>query len=115
VLVEMAMEEGDESALEEVRDEVNSIRAALDEVELQTLLNGPHDSENAFLTLHAGAGGTEACDWTDMLMRMYQRWGQQQGFKVGMVDVQEGEEVGIRGATLRFEGANAYGYLNCER
>ena len=115
VLVEMAMEEGDESALEEVRGEVNSIRAALDEVELQTLLNGPHDSENAFLTLHAGAGGTEACDWTDMLMRMYQRWGQQQGFKVGMVDVQEGEEVGIRGATLRFEGANAYGYLNCER
>jgi peptide chain release factor 2 len=82
---------------------------------LQTLLSGPHDSENAYLTIHAGAGGTEACDWADMLVRMYQRWGTQQGFKVEMIDVQEGEEVGVRGATLRFEGENAYGYLNCER
>lgn len=115
VLVEMAMEEDDESSLGEVRSEVESIEALLDKVELQTLLSGPHDSENAFLTIHAGAGGTEACDWADMLMRMYQRWGQQQGFKVEMVDVQEGEEVGIRGAMLRFEGENACGYLNCER
>jgi len=115
VLVEMAMEEDDESSLGEVRSEVESIEALLDKVELQTLLSGPHDSENAFLTIHAGAGGTEACDWADMLMRMYQRWGQQQGFKVEMVDVQEGEEVGIRGAMIRFEGENACGYLNCER
>ncbi len=115
VLVEMAMEEDDESSLGEVRSEVASIEALLDKVELQTLLSGPHDSENAFLTIHAGAGGTEACDWADMLMRMYQRWGQQQGFKVEMVDVQEGEEVGIRGAMIRFEGENACGYLNCER
>ncbi len=115
VLVEMAMEEDDESSLCEVRSEVESIEALLDKVELQTLLSGPHDSENAFLTIHAGAGGTEACDWADMLMRMYQRWGQQQGFKVEMVDVQEGEEVGIRGAMIRFEGENACGYLNCER
>ena len=115
VLVEMAMEEDDDSAIDEVRTEVASIVTALDKVELQTLLSGTHDAENAFLTVHAGAGGTEACDWTDMLMRMYQRWGAQQGFKVEMVDVQEGEEVGIRGATLRFEGENACGYLNCER
>ena len=115
VLIEMAMEEDDESSIGEVRSEVESIEALLDKVELQTLLSGPHDSENAFLTIHAGAGGTEACDWADMLMRMYQRWGQQQGFKVEMVDVQEGEEVGIRGAMIRFEGENACGYLNCER
>jgi peptide chain release factor 2 len=115
VLVEMAIEEGDDAAGAEVLAEVESIGEALDKVELQTLLSGPHDSESAFLTIHAGAGGTEACDWADMLLRMYQRWGQQQGFKVEMIDVQEGEEVGIRGATLRFDGENAYGYLNCER
>ncbi len=115
VLVEMALEEGDDSSAGEVLREVDGIESALDNVELQTLLSGPHDGESAFLTIHAGAGGTEACDWADMLMRMYQRWGQQQGFKVEMVDVQEGEEVGIRGATLRFVGENAYGYLNCER
>lgn len=115
VLVEMALDEDDETAAAEVLKEVDSIETALDKVELQTLLSGPHDREGAFLTIHAGAGGTEACDWADMLLRMYQRWGQQQGFKVEMVDVQEGDEVGIRGATLRFEGENAYGYLNCER
>jgi peptide chain release factor 2 len=115
VLVEMALEESDDAAAEEVLKEVAAIGTALDKIELQTLLSGPHDREGAFLTIHAGAGGTEACDWADMLLRMYQRWGQQQGYKVEMVDVQEGEEVGIRGATLRFEGENAYGYLNCER
>ncbi len=115
VLVDMALEEDDEASATEVLQEVQSIGEALDKIELQTLLSGPHDREGAFLTIHAGAGGTEACDWADMLLRMYQRWGAQQGYKVEMVDVQEGEEVGIRGATLRFEGENAYGYLNCER
>ncbi len=115
VLVEMALEEGDDQAAEEVLAEVAKIGADLDKIELQTLLNGPHDREGAYLTVHAGAGGTEACDWADMLVRMYQRWGAQQGFKVEMIDVQEGEEVGVRGATLRFEGENACGYLNCER
>jgi peptide chain release factor 2 len=93
---------------------MEAIQKELDRIELLTLLNGPHDSENAFLTIHAGAGGTEACDWADMLVRMYQRWGQQQGFKTEMVDLQPGEEAGIRGATLRFEGENAFGYLNSE-
>ena len=115
VLIEMAVEENDESAAVEVLKEVEAIQTVLDKIELQTLLSGPHDREGAYLTVHAGAGGTEACDWADMLVRMYQRWGQQQGFKVEMIDVQEGEEVGLRGATLRFEGENAYGYLNCER
>lgn len=115
VLIEIAEEEGDGSSMEEVVSEYDEIEKALDKIELQTLLSGPSDSENAFLTIHAGAGGTEACDWADMLMRMYQRWGQQQGFKVELIDIQEGEEVGVRGATLRVEGENAYGYLNCER
>jgi peptide chain release factor 2 len=115
VLIEMALEENDESAALEVIKEVEAIQVVLDKIELQTLLSGIHDREGAYLTVHAGAGGTEACDWADMLVRMYQRWGQQQGFKVEMIDVQEGEEVGLRGATLRFEGENAYGYLNCER
>ena len=115
VLIEMAVEENDESAAVEVLKEVEAIQTVLDKIELQTLLSGIHDREGAYLTVHAGAGGTEACDWADMLVRRYQRWGQQQGFKVEMIDVQEGEEVGLRGATLRFEGENAYGYLNCER
>lgn len=115
LLIEMALEENDEGAAQEALKEVETIQAALDKIELQTLLSGPHDREGAYLTVHAGAGGTEACDWADMLVRMYQRWGAQQGFKVEMIDVQEGEEVGVRGATLRFEGENAYGYLNCER
>lgn len=115
LLIEMALEENDEGAAQEALKEVETIQVALDKIELQTLLSGPHDREGAYLTVHAGAGGTEACDWADMLVRMYQRWGAQQGFKVEMIDVQEGEEVGVRGATLRFEGENAYGYLNCER
>lgn len=115
VLVEIAQEESDESSMAEVASEVGAIRDALDRIELQTLLDGPHDAESAFITIHAGAGGTEACDWADMLVRMYQRWAQQKNFKVEIIDMQEGEEVGVRGATLRIEGENAFGYLNCER
>ncbi len=70
VLIEIAQEEGDDSSMDEVRSEVEAIQKELDRIELLTLLHGPHDSENAFLTIHAGAGGTEACDWADMLVRM---------------------------------------------
>lgn len=116
VLVEFAGEEADtEAALAELEPEHAAIHAELDRIELRTLLNGPHDAESAFITIHAGAGGTEACDWADMLVRMYQRWAQQQDFKVEMVDLQEGEEAGVRGATMRIEGENVYGYLSCER
>ncbi|MEM9283298.1 MAG: peptide chain release factor 2 [Verrucomicrobiota bacterium] len=115
VLIEIAKDEGDDASGDEVASELELIEEKLDAIELQTLLDGPHDQESAFLTIHAGAGGTEACDWADMLMRMYQRWGQQQNYQVELIDIQEGEEVGIRGATLRFGGENAYGYLACER
>ncbi|MCB1230408.1 MAG: peptide chain release factor 2 [Verrucomicrobiae bacterium] len=115
VLVEMAREEQDEQSIQEVFDEVESINGDLDKLELQTLLSGEHDSSNAFLTIHAGAGGTEACDWADMLFRMYKRWAEAKGYKVEVVDIQDGDEVGLRGAMLRIEGENAYGFLNCER
>ena len=116
VLVELAAEEEDVEAAEaEVETEVEAIKAELDKLELRTLLNGPHDAESAFITINAGAGGTEACDWADMLLRMYPRWAQQQEFKVEVGDLQEGEEAGIRGVTMRVDGENAYGYLACER
>lgn len=115
VLVEMAKEEADEQSIEEVLTEVESIIRDLDKLELQTLLSGEFDGGNAFLTVHSGAGGTEACDWADMLFRMYKRWAEAKGYKVEVVDIQEGDEAGIRGATLRIEGENAYGFLNCER
>lgn len=115
VLVEMAKEEADEQSIEEVLTEVESINRDLDKLELQTLLSGEFDGGNAFLTVHSGAGGTEACDWADMLFRMYKRWAEAKGYKVEVVDIQEGDEAGIRGATLRIEGENAYGFLNCER
>ncbi|MCB1061730.1 MAG: peptide chain release factor 2 [Verrucomicrobiae bacterium] len=115
VLVEMAREEGDDQSIQEVINEAADITKQLDKLELQTLLSGEYDSGNAFMTIHAGAGGTEACDWADMLLRMYKRWAEAKGYKVEVVDIQEGDEVGIRGATLRIEGENAYGFLNCER
>ncbi|MDF1811080.1 MAG: peptide chain release factor 2 [Verrucomicrobiales bacterium] len=115
VLVELAREEGGESSIDEVVAESSKIVAELDRLELRTLLSGLYDAENAFLTVHAGAGGTEACDWADMLVRMYQRWGQQEGYETEMIDLQEGEECGVRSATIRFIGENAYGFLNNER
>jgi len=114
-LVEMAREDGDSSVMVEVVAECDEIKSELDKLQLKTLLSGPHDSEGAYLTVHAGAGGTEACDWAQMLVRMYQRWGLKEGFQTEVVDWQDGEECGIRGAMIRFVGANAYGLLNCER
>ena len=115
VLVEMAREEGDEASAKEVVSEAAQIQVALEKIHLQTLLSGPNDSDNAFLSINSGAGGTEACDWAEMLFRMFLRWGDQNDFKTEVVDLQDADEAGIRGATIRFSGENAYGYLNCER
>lgn len=109
ILLEMAAD--DEDSATEAESEYESLLKELDIVELQTLLGGRHDSENAFVTIHSGAGGTEACDWAEMLLRMYQRWGERRGFKVEIVDFQAGEECGVRSATLKLSGENAYGYL----
>jgi peptide chain release factor 2 len=116
VLVELAAEEADQTqAAAEVATEHAVITSALDEIELATLLSGPNDRNNAFLSVQSGAGGTEAQDWADMLLRMYQRWCERRGFKTAIVDIQLGDEAGIKSATISVTGENAFGYLACER
>ncbi|MFV1995012.1 MAG: peptide chain release factor 2, partial [Verrucomicrobiales bacterium] len=114
VLIELASEEGDAASAGEALTEFHGIETDLDSLELKLLMSGPHDHGSAFLTVHSGAGGTEACDWADMLVRMYKRWGERRGYDTQLVDLQSGEEVGIRSATLKFDGENAYGNLQTE-
>ena len=115
VLWEMAMEEEDDSLEAEVNSEMQAIRGALNELELEVLLSGPYDANNGILTLHAGAGGTEAQDWTQMLLRMYGRWAERHGFSVETADLLPGDEAGVKSATLFIKGHNAYGYLRSEK
>ncbi len=113
-LIELANDEEDESMLEECTQAVNNVKAELDAQTLATLLIGEYDGKNAILTLHAGSGGTEAQDWAMMLFRMYHRWGERHGFKTTTLDYLDGDEAGIKSATIRVEGENAYGYLKSE-
>ena len=113
-LIELANEEEDLSFLDEVKENVASVREDLETQRLTTLLTGEYDANNAILTLHAGAGGTEAQDWALMLYRMYCRWAERHGFKVATVDLLDGEEAGIKSATIMIEGLNAYGYTKSE-
>ncbi len=115
ILWEMGMEDNDESVCDEVEKEIKVITAALDQLELEILLSGRYDSNNAILTLHAGAGGTEAQDWTQMLLRMYGRWAEKNGFTVETVDLLPGDEAGVKSVTLMIKGRNAYGYLKSEK
>ena len=116
VLIELAQEEADAaSAAAEVAREHASLIRKLDEFELKMLLSGPNDRAHAFLSVQAGAGGTEACDWADMLLRMYQRWAERHGFSTSLVDIQLGDEAGIKSATIRVAGEYAFGYLATER
>ena len=119
VLKLLALEETDHeqqvAAAREVETEYNAFLQKLEDFELKSYLNGPQDRANCFLIIHSGAGGTESCDWADMLLRMYQRWCERNGFKAEIVDIQEGEEVGIKSATLQITGEYAYGYLATER
>lgn len=112
--IAMADEEGDESLAEDIAASVDAFENDLSAQRLQTLLKGEYDSNNAILTFHAGAGGTEAQDWNQMLVRMYTRWGERHGFKVSVVDFLDGDEAGLKSATLTIEGHNAYGYLKSE-
>lgn len=114
VLIDLANEEKDESLLEEIYSNVNSIQTELEIQRLETLLNGEYDSKNAILTFHAGAGGTEAQDWVEMLYRMYCRWGERHNFKVKTLDYLDGEEAGLKSVSILVEGVNAYGYLKSE-
>ena len=114
-LVELAQMEEDPAFFKEVNSEYTEIHATLKAMELLLLLNGTFDGNNAYLTVHSGAGGTESCDWASMLLRMYQRWGERHDFKVETIEYSDGEEAGIRSATIRVIGENAFGYLNNEK
>jgi peptide chain release factor 2 len=113
-ICEMALEENDESMLDELVSSYDSFVQKLEETHLSTLLSGEYDANNAILTFHAGAGGTEAQDWTQMLYRMYTRWAERHGYKYTLLDWLDGEEAGIKSATIKIEGENAYGYLKSE-
>ena len=114
-LYEMGIEESDPSMEGDIRAELNLIAEGLETLQLEVLLSGEYDANDAILTLHAGAGGTEAQDWTQMLLRMYGRWAERHGFTVDTADLQPGEEAGVKSATLFIKGHNAYGFLKSEK
>ena len=113
-LCEMAIEEGDESSVDEVVTETEYIETEAENKRIEVLLSGPYDRNNAILSFHPGAGGTEAQDWASMLYRMYTRWGEKRGFNVKLIDWLDGDEAGLKSATIMIEGINAYGYLKSE-
>ena len=114
-LYEMGIEESDPSMEGDIRAELNLIAEGLETLQLEVLLSGDYDANDAILTLHAGAGGTEAQDWTQMLLRMYGRWAERHGFTVETADLQPGDEAGVKSATLFIKGHNAYGFLKSEK
>ena len=113
-LCEIAVEENDDSLLPELEEQYDAFEKELESMRLGTLLTGEYDSNNAILTFHAGAGGTEAQDWTQMLYRMYNMWAERHGFGLKVLDYLDGDEAGIKSATIMIEGENAYGYLKSE-
>lgn len=115
VLNQLGLEEGDESVIPEVEEGLGRLKEDFGKLRLETLLIGQYDKNNAILTLHAGAGGTEAQDWVQMLLRMFTRWSEAKGYTVKMLDYLDGEEAGIKSATIQVIGDNAYGYLKSEK
>lgn len=114
-MCELAIEEQDEGVIKEIEEEFKEFKKNYEDFKLQTLLTGSYDKNNAILTLHAGAGGTEAQDWAQMLLRMYTRWAEGKGFKVSILDYLDGDEAGIKSVTIQVKGENAYGYLKSEK
>ncbi len=114
-LIEMAEEENDHSLLEEIEAAVSEYEKTFEAIRIKTLLSGEYDSDNAIISLNAGAGGTESCDWAQMLYRMYNRWANSKGFTVEELDYHEGDEAGIKSVTFQVNGTNAYGYLKSEK
>ncbi len=114
-LTAMAIESDDSDMLDEVRTEANAFMEQLSTMTLSALLTGKYDANNAILTLHAGAGGTEAMDWAEMLYRMYSKWADKRGYKLTVLDYLQGDEAGIKSVSFMIEGDNAYGYAKCER
>ena len=116
LLIEMsAGEDEEQEAAEEIEEELGTFEEVFEKLRISTLLIGPYDADNAIVTLHAGAGGTEAMDWTGMLYRMYSRWAEKKGYEVEMLDYLEGDVAGIKGVTIEIQGENAYGYLRSEK
>ena len=113
-LQQIALEEGDVGALAEVESEVENAIEGIAELEFRTMLDGEDDSRNAILVIHSGAGGTDAADWAEMLMRLYTRWTERSGMETVIMDLQQGEEAGIKGVTITVKGDYAYGYLKAE-
>ncbi|MCF0135343.1 MAG: peptide chain release factor 2 [Lachnospiraceae bacterium] len=114
-LIEMGEEAEDASLAEEVGPQIQQFKAMYEKLKMSTLLVGEFDHNNAIVTLHPGAGGTEACDWTAMLYRMYTRWAEKAGYQVELLDFQEGDEAGIKSVTMQINGENAYGFLRSEK
>ena len=114
-LQSLAEEENDEAALADIARETAEVAAELDHLEFQLVLGGPHDRDDGILAVHAGAGGTESQDWAEMLLRMYTRWAERQGYRVEVLDLSPGDEAGIKSATIAIAGPYAYGYLKAER
>jgi peptide chain release factor 2 len=114
LLLEMAVEEKDGEAEQEVAVSLTAIEKEIDQTELECMFSGEHDSSNAMIAIHAGAGGTEAQDWVDMLLRMYLRWAEDRGFKTNILDYLAGDEAGVKSVTVFVQGKHAYGYLRSE-
>lgn len=115
LLIEMSEEDPDDETIAEIQTEMQRFEEEFEELRIQTLLTGEYDKNNAIVTLHAGAGGTEACDWTNILYRMYTRWAEKKGFSLEVLDYLEGDVAGIKGVTFEVAGENAYGYLKSEK
>lgn len=115
LLLDLVAEEPDEELQQEVQQLIKQINGDLEALELASLLNGEYDSNNAILTIHPGAGGTESQDWAEMLLRMYTRWAERRGFQVEQLNLLPGDEAGIKSVTLLISGLNAYGYLKAEK
>jgi peptide chain release factor 2 len=114
VLLDLAREAEDAATLAEAAGKLDVVERELEDAELRRLLGGEHDASNAIVSINAGAGGTDACDWAEMLLRMYLRWAENHGFKVEVLDLQEGDEAGVRSVTVTFSGDYAFGYLKTE-
>ncbi len=114
-LIEMAEEENDDSLVPEIKEEINTFEKQYEDLRIQTLFTGEYDDCNAIVTLHAGAGGTEACDWCSMLYRMYTRWCENKGYDVEVLDFLEGDVAGIKTVTFQVNGEKAYGYMKSEK
>lgn len=114
-LIEMGYEENDPALIPEIQEIMDEFQKDFESIRIKTLLSGEYDSNNAIITLHAGAGGTESCDWCSMLYRMYSRWVDKKGFDMEVLDYLDGEEAGIKSVTFEVRGENAFGYLKSER